>query len=108
MSYESPIDIIMKSTTEKMEHDIMAVVQSYYIDVDKDELLRALRYDREQYEKGFNDGRKDHFCHSVKLYKDGKRWYCGRCSKAIGRYWRFCQFCGQKIGWDEVSDEYVR
>lgn len=55
--YESPIDIIMKSTTEKMEHDVMTVIQSYYIDVDKEELLRALRYDREQYKKGFEDGK---------------------------------------------------
>lgn len=104
MSYNSPIRIIEGELTTKIEDDIMSVVQSYGIDVDKAELKRALRYDREQYEKGFDDGRKDRFCHSVKPYKDGNRWHCGQCSIAIGRYWRFCQFCGQKIGWEEVSD----
>lgn len=105
MSYESPIQIIAGNMTTKIEDDIMSVVQSFGIEVDKDELMRALQYDRGQYEKGFDDGRKDRFCHAVQPYKDGKRWHCGQCSIAIGRYWRFCQFCGQKIGWDEVTDE---
>lgn len=105
--YESPIRIIERERTSKIEGDIMTVVQSYGIDVDKVELARALRYDREQYGKGFDDGRKDRFCHAIKPYKDGNRWHCGQCSIAIGRYWRFCQFCGQKIGWDEVNDENV-
>lgn len=108
MSYEGPIRIIEGKLTSKIEDDIMTVVKSYGIEVDKDELVRALRYDREQYDKGFDDGRADRFFHSVKPYKDGKRWRCGQCSIAISRYWRFCQFCGQKIGWDEVSDETDR
>lgn len=103
--YESPIRIIAGNMTTKIEDDIMSVVQSYGIEVNKAELKRALQYDRGQYEKGFDDGRKDRFCHSVKPYKDDKRWHCGQCSIAISRYWRFCQHCGQKIGWDEVSDE---
>lgn len=105
MSYESPIRIIVRDLETKMENDVFQVAQSYGIEVDEDELMRALRYDRGQYEKGFDDGRKDRFCHAVKPYKDGKRWHCGQCSIAIGRYWRFCQFCGQKIGWGEVTDE---
>ena len=102
--YESPIRIIERELTSKVENDIMRVVQLYGIDIDKAELMRALQYDRGQYEKGFDDGRKDRF-HSVKPYKDDKRWHCGQCSIAIGRYWRFCQFCGQKIGWEEMSDD---
>lgn len=103
MSYNSPIRIIEGELTTRIEDDIMTVVRSYDIDVDKVELVRALRYDREQYEKGFDDGRKDRFCHSVKPYFDGNRWHCGGCSIAIGRYWKFCQHCGQKIGWEEVK-----
>lgn len=105
MSYESPINLILKSATEKLEHDILKAVQTYYIDVNKDELGRALKYDREQYEKGYRDGKNFRHYEGVKPYKDGNRWHCGECSTAIGRFWKYCQYCGQKIGWDEVSDE---
>lgn len=103
--YESPIRIIERELTSKIENDIVTVVKSYGIEVNKVELERALRYDREQYEKGFDDGRKDRFYHSIKSYNDGKRWHCGQCSIAVSRFWKFCQHCGMKIGWEEVNDD---
>lgn len=42
-----------------MEGDILRAVQKYGINVDKEELLRALQYDRNQYEKGYDDGKAD-------------------------------------------------
>jgi len=102
MMYESPIRMIAGDMTTKIEDDIMSVVQSYGIEVDKAELMRALRYDRDQYEKGYQDGEAHRIHEGVKPYKDGARWRCGECSTAIGRFWKFCQYCGQKIGWDEV------
>lgn len=53
--YKSPIDIIYGQMETKMEGDILRAVQKYGINVDKDELLRALQYDRGQYEKGYAD-----------------------------------------------------
>lgn len=50
--YDSPIKIIQKALETKMENDIFTAVQHYDIDVDKEELIKALRYDRDQYEKG--------------------------------------------------------
>lgn len=60
--YESPVKVwedvsriceeISKAKEEYVYSQIRAVV-----DVDKEELLKALRYDRQQYEKGFSDGR---------------------------------------------------
>lgn len=105
MSYESPIRIIAGNMTTKIEDGIMSVVQSYGIEVDKAELMRALQYDRGQYEKGYDDGKVTRIFEGVKPYKYGKRWYCGECSTAIGRFWHFCQYCGMKIKWDEVDDE---
>lgn len=102
--YESPIRIIEGELTTKIEDGIMQVVQSYGIEVDKAELMRALRHDRWQYEKGYDDGKASRYF-EVKPYKNGTRWHCGECSTAIGRYWKFCQNCGQKIEWEEVSDE---
>ena len=54
--YKSPIDIIYGQMQTQMEGDIYRAVQSYHINVDKDELIRALEYDRDQYDKGYADG----------------------------------------------------
>ena len=61
--YESPIlitqigDQIGTELVEKEEEYVFSVVKRLYVDVDKDELVRALAYDRGQYEKGYSDGR---------------------------------------------------
>lgn len=56
MSYESPIDIIYGDMQTKLEGDVFKVIQNCNIKVDKDELLKALAYDRNQYHKGWLDG----------------------------------------------------
>lgn len=53
--YKSPIDIIYGQMETQMEGDILRAVQKYGINVDKEELLRALQYDRDQYNKGYAD-----------------------------------------------------
>lgn len=55
--YKSPIEIFQTSIEYQLENDIMNMIQKYGITVDKDELLRALRYDRDQYDKGYSDGK---------------------------------------------------
>lgn len=54
--YDSPITMIASQMETKIEADTMSVIQRYGIDVDKDELIKALNYDRGQYDKGFQDG----------------------------------------------------
>lgn len=54
--YESPITLIATEVQMKMENDTLQAVQRYGIDVDKDELMKALNYDRGQYDKGYRDG----------------------------------------------------
>lgn len=56
--YESPIEIIKGAFTTECENGIMTAVQKYGVNVDKEELIKALNYDRRQYDKGFEDGRK--------------------------------------------------
>ena len=53
--YESPINIIISKLCTKLESDCIKSVQSYGFDVDKEELAKALNYDRKQYEKGHTD-----------------------------------------------------
>lgn len=59
--YESPIKIIAGEMQTQIDDDIYRAVQNVGINVDKEELLKALAYDRGQYEKGYKDGRKDAF-----------------------------------------------
>lgn len=57
--YESPIEVIKGNVHRTIEGDIMRSVQEVGISVDKEELMRALKYDRDQYEKGYADGKRD-------------------------------------------------
>jgi hypothetical protein len=54
--YKSIIDIIHTDMEIKMEGEIMKAVKRCNIEVDKEELLKALQYDRGQYEQGYQDG----------------------------------------------------
>lgn len=54
--YESPIDLIQNEMEIYVEGEILKAVQKVGVNVDKEELLRALAYDREQYNKGYRDG----------------------------------------------------
>lgn len=55
MSYKSPIDVLMKEAQLNYENGIYNAIQEYEIKVDKEELIKALNYDREMYIKGYND-----------------------------------------------------
>lgn len=61
--YESPITIVygdiqteFKRETESL---IVRCVQNVGVDVNKDELVKALSYDRDQYDKGYADAKAD-------------------------------------------------
>lgn len=62
IEYLAPIKVIYdklayEASTE-LDNNVVKAVQRYAIDVDKDELFKALAYDRDQYNKGFADGFK--------------------------------------------------
>lgn len=54
--YQSPIQQIVDDMSLKMENNVYTAVQNVGIYVDKEELIKALSYDRGQYEKGYADG----------------------------------------------------
>ena len=56
--YESPIKIITGKMQTQIDGDIYKAVQNVGINVDRVELLKALEYDRGQYEEGFREGEK--------------------------------------------------
>ena len=54
--YESPINAYFGEVETKFNGAVFKAIQSVGIDVNKDELIKALAYDREQYERGYHDG----------------------------------------------------
>lgn len=44
-----------------IENEVFSIIKRYNIDVNKDELIRALDYDRNQYDKGYADGVRDFY-----------------------------------------------
>ena len=70
MAYESPINLVMgtpQTTVEEIrdgitgliEKEIVNTLVKLRVNVDKDELIKALEYDRKQYEKGYADAIAD-------------------------------------------------
>lgn len=65
MSYESPIKLtntmesIVRRVREEEDKKIYECIANYGIDVNKEELEKALRYDRDQYVKGYEDGKAE-------------------------------------------------
>ena len=99
--YESPIRMIASEIETKMENDTLTAIQRYGIDVDKEELIKALNYDRGQYEKGYADrGNKivpvtlemeeRHTVRQIKGYLDKAtqtiyaNWITVECAEAVG------------------------
>lgn len=54
--YDSPIRVMEKEIAQEIDENTYKSVIQYGIDVDREELLKALAYDREQYAKGFRAG----------------------------------------------------
>lgn len=62
-TYVSPITVeirqIQRNYNRKLDTLIINEIRKYDVKVDKDELVKALKYDRNQYEKGYADGEKE-------------------------------------------------
>ena len=54
--YKTPIEIITENAKMIADDNGYKAVTQYGFKVDRDELLKALSYDREQYNKGFREG----------------------------------------------------
>ena len=85
--YKSPIDVIIGEMQTQLVQDhekqILRAVQSVDVHVDKDELVKALQYDRDQFDRGYKDGIKAVFdligfrpCFICKYMQDCCKWVC--------------------------------
>ena len=57
--YEPVMKLFQTQMEMQMEGEIMKAVQEVGVVVDKDELIKALNYDRQQYQKGYEDGKRE-------------------------------------------------
>ena len=75
--YKSPIEIMQLSDGfYRQQEDVQnkavySTVLKYGINVDKEELLKALKYDRGQYKKGYDDG----FADGIKVFAEKLKEY---------------------------------
>ena len=107
--YNSPIELlvtdIQHQIIKQQDEEIYQAVLHYVPNVDKGELLRALEYDRGQYEKGYADGKADAMNEIVRCnhcrnkedipYPKGQVW----CRK-MGRYMKEDGFCSEGVKMD--------
>lgn len=125
--YKSPIDILTNDIVTAEENAVIQAVVKCGINVDKDELVKALAYDRGQYEKGYADAKAEtdpemeyrkaktpffmtHRYIDAETKKEGT-WVSTHCpvcfwnekvglwDSMIDRGTPFCSRCGQKIEW---------
>ena len=91
--YKSPVEIIYGQMQTQIDGDILRAIQSYGINVDKEELVRAMQYDREQYEKGYADGKRDAMaeivrCKDCDWYREHEDSIC--VNPKCGKSWYGC------------------
>lgn len=58
--YKAPIEIVAETLMQEEWNHVLRTVREVRVDVDKGELLKALRYDRHQYQAGYNQARMDY------------------------------------------------
>lgn len=60
MSWESPIDIsyqtVYKDIGQQIDNYVMEAITEVGVSVNKEELIKCINYDRNSYEKGYEDG----------------------------------------------------
>ena len=75
--YESPIHMFVTNFNNQValmqETNVLKAVVGCGVTVDKEELIRALQYDRGQYEKGYEAGRRSSVKHG--------RWVDDKCTE---------------------------
>lgn len=107
MSYESPIEMFYNDTMQNIAEQIREetdnkivceVKMQCGVNIDKDELIKALKYDRDQYNKGYQDAMNDARCTAEWLTAKDGHYYCSNCDWSDRHKDNFCPHCGAYMG----------
>lgn len=80
--YKSPIEVIHEQIRVQVDDEIFRAIQNVGINADKKELLKALEYDRGQYDKGWEEGFHDGYIHGLEIAIIEVERIIGRTKKA--------------------------
>ncbi len=98
--YEAPIKIIMQEMQAPQENQVYQAIQNIGVDVDKEELLKALSYDRNQYEKGYRAAKSEIVhCKDCRLAKESNHfdgWYFCKNNQMTHQPNHFCSYGERK------------
>ena len=119
MAYESPINITyregipeFRTFHEKIANEIgeqvecrvtASVREAMAIDIDKQELIRALKYDRDQYNKGYEDGYRAKITERldpaewIETDHKGTPYLCPKCQCFSNLRYYWCPWCGKDM-----------
>lgn len=118
--YESPITGYISQFSQQIieERDNAVVAQiseQIAVDVNKEELIKALNYDRNQYNegyrRGYRDGKEKAPTVPIQITKDGKKWdaYLDKSRMIISLYYMTAE-AAEELGitWEEVEEQKRR
>ena len=81
--YSSPIRITEEGYktefSKELDKEILRIVHSFHIDVNHEELTKALEYDRNQFDEGFKKGYSEGYKVAMILRIDKNYVNCGEC-----------------------------
>lgn len=97
--YESPITLISGAFHLNLEDGVYKAVRQTGVVVDKDELIKALKYDRGQYEKGYADAKAER---KTGRWIDARdhcgEFLCSNCHETnINNSYKYCPYCGAEM-----------
>lgn len=94
VNYQSPIELIQGNLQTQIENNCVKAVQSYGFNIDKEELRKALEYDRDQYNKGYADARKTYERPPGEWIVTERGYECSKCGALHVTDFPFCHMCG--------------
>lgn len=110
--YESPITIISEDIideiVEKQNAYLIKIIHKMGFDVDEEEIKKALTYDRNQWERGYADGKMDGY-----KMRDTELVRCIECqyltqTRITTKFYRVCRRYGAGKSDDGFCDEGKR
>ena len=112
--YNSPITLVQSAIETQIEDGVLKAVQEVGFDVDPKELYKALQYDRNQYDKGYSDAKRQYdrgHAHWEEFNgKTGLYLICSNCrheykeaDPCCTERFNYCPNCGANM--DEEEEE---